>query len=135
MEILNRESESVRINKKSTPPLVTFRHNRSAIGFNRPAIDAFGFKPGMHLHFVVDIDRIYFFMNNDQSGIPIRKEGDSFRILSKGMFTVLTKRFPERVVPGASFKIRMMVTKINDCRTYEILLGARKLNKSYKAVK
>jgi hypothetical protein len=131
MEILNKKTNGYKAYRSGEPPLITFGYNRNRIALNLTATTIFGFKKEYFVHFIIDFDRVYFYANKDDSGLPFSIDGSSLRVQSKPIFSMLMKRLPTKIIPGSCFEIRQILTKINEEKSYEILLNTKKMTRKY----
>lgn len=127
MEILTPNTSKVKEQHDRSQVFVSFRGNGSGMHISKEAMRQFVLKADMRVTFVIDIDRLYFYLSS--------KEADGF-VISKGRHEsgvicsrLLVRRIYERLPPakknGTRYGVRVSNTRINECATFEILLHQR----------
>lgn len=78
----------------------------------------------MKLTFVIDVGRLYFYINkDDKTGFPIFiDEHQGGRIFSRLLVVTIYTKLPSAKRNGPKFNVRYSNTRINDCATFEILI-------------
>lgn len=127
MEILNPYSEKLKERHDKSQVFISFRTKETGLSFSKAAMSQLILKPGIRITFVIDIDRLYFYI--------AKKEGDGFLltegrheggiISSRLLVRHIYARLPAAKRNGTRYGIRLSQTQINDCITFEILLNNR----------
>jgi len=125
MEILTPSSEQLKEVHGKKGVFLTFRTSNAIISFSKAAMKYFALKPGMLLTFVVDYQRLYFYLStNENEGFPIIKSNhDCGIVCSRLLIRTLQDRLPSIKRNGPRFDFRVSNTRIKDCITFEILVG------------
>jgi hypothetical protein len=134
MQIINKTNKEYKLHDPRTgEPTIIFRDARK-IYFTKSAVERFGLVEGKRVHFIADLDRLYFFVNTDNAGFRLVSETrDTLKIHSMGLISTLRSQFPEKITGGVAFKLKALSTKINDCSAIEVLLRTRRVTASKKA--
>lgn len=103
--------------------------NREKIYFPAVAAKTFGLKPGGYIHFMMEADRLYFYIDDDITGFMIAKGtetgiGTSVRVATAAAIEALIKRYPS-IKTGKKFPLRQSNTSANGFRLVEIMLHTK----------
>lgn len=130
MEIINRESKQIKFYELRMPePIITMSSDQRRIRMNKSTVIKYSLKAGMYIHFMADIDRLYFFWNDDKAGFILTAEpSGGLNINSLSLCTMLIKKYVGKISTGNSFKLKKMSTKINDEEAIEVLLHTRRVS-------
>lgn len=120
MEIINSKTDGFKQARAGRKPSVYFGGKRLHI--SAAAVLECELKAGQFVHFVVDTDRLYFFANDDKSGIKLF--GHNVADLHGYVHTV--RKLLEKKMPYVSFHrgypVRVLPTKLNGEILIEILI-------------
>lgn len=120
MEVLDK---SVTGFKSKSIPSITFGDRY--IHISKAAKEDYGIGIGVYLHFVCDVDRLYFYVDNDLSGLKTRdagRKGEGIRLASPNMIKILRNKLPVFMKGLSRFPVREAVTKWNGIPLIEVLI-------------
>lgn len=136
MKVFNRTSKEIKSQTFSGVAAMGFyvregekkKQNSYRVVFNARAVHELDLKHHDRIEFVLDIDRLYFFVNNDSdkgfllTGYSDKKPNPTLWVSSKALCYHM-----KAIVKGLYFnryhKIRRSVQKINGLPLYEVLVG------------
>lgn len=131
MEIINKLHSKFRKNTGRVPiPFMSISLKMDFLYFPTNACEKFGLTNDLRIHFVTELDRLYFFVNEDKNGLAFTlssKDRTGLRVGSSTVIKILKEKFPTKIIAGNRFKLRESVAKFNGCTTVEVLLH-KKLN-------
>lgn len=120
MEVIDK---SVTGFKSKSIPSITFGDRY--IHISKGAREEYNIPIGVYIHFVCDIDRLYFYADHDMSGLKTRdagRKGEAIRLSSPNMIKMLRNKLPVFMKGLSRFPVRESVTKWNDLRLFEVLI-------------
>lgn len=127
MEILNPNAIKLKQHHDKRQVFISFRTNGVGLALSKAAMVQFVLRPGMLITFVIEFDRLYFYLSS--------KEGEGFTIVggrhesglicSKLLVRYIYERLPAAKRNGSRYLVRVSNTRINDSATFEILLDKR----------
>ena len=124
MEILDKNTPGFTVtNKRGGKIMITF--SDSGIFISSSACREFDLNPLDKIHFIHDIDRLYFMVNDDSSGFSLFQCGSSkngLRSKCITMINMLKKKMPTIISPPVSFPLKQSPTKLNGSKLIEILI-------------
>ena len=101
---------------------VTVSIAKNNIYFTKMAVEKYGIEHGKRVTFVTDVDRLYFFVNDDPNGLKIfRTSEDGAKICGKALFKSLVRRLPNLLKAGHVFPLKWLNSEIQGNRVVEIL--------------
>lgn len=128
MEIINNSSVEVQREGMGTPASISFKDAGYRIHFSKKLRLLADIKLNDYVHFVHDVDRLYFFIDNTNSdGVRIAsagKRGGTYAN-SKGVIGALVGKVPG-LRRNLVYPVRRSVTKFNGNTLYEILIHKQK---------
>lgn len=113
MEILNVKSKSL---ARAT---VVFRDKY--MYFSRGSIEHFGVEVGKRLSFITEVDRLYFYVNDDPDGFLICKREGGALVWAVLIIEVLVERLPNLLKGGKKFPLKKTNTEVSGSYLVEIL--------------
>jgi len=113
MEILNVKSKSL---ARAT---VVFRDKY--MYFSRGAIEHYGLEIGKRISFVTEVDRLYFYVNDDPDGFLICKREGGALVWAVLIMEVLLDQLPTLLRSGKKFPLKKTNTEVNGSKLVEIL--------------
>lgn len=121
MEIINSKSPEFKSARKWGNMQIHFGEN--TIALSASAARKYGIKSGQYLHFVVDTDYLYFFINEDSAGMKLFAESKNEGVhgYGKTRVKILTKKLPRYKLKG-TFPIKEAATHLNEHKLYVIML-------------
>ena len=125
MEIINKATPGfAAYNGKQAKEYISFQAKN--IFFSKKTCAKFQIKKGMFVHFVTDIDRLYFFVNDDENGLSLFSDNyrNALRCAGQTISHILKKKFPHITFTG-QLPIRECPTKLNDNKLIEVLIHKR----------
>jgi len=96
-----------------------------SVFISKAAVYEFGLSIGSYIHFVYDVDRLYFYTDNDENGAKLSYAGgnkESFSFRSIAIIRELKKRIPKMKEKKAVFPVRLSATKWNNLSLIEVLI-------------
>jgi hypothetical protein len=124
MEILDKNTPGFTVtNKRGGKIMITF--SDSGIFISSSACREFDLNPLDKIHFIHDLDRLYFFINEEKSGFSLFACGagkNGLRSKCITMINILKKKMPTVISPPVSFPLKKSVTKLNGHNLIEILI-------------
>lgn len=135
MELINRDSDSIKLNTIiKIAPRMSIAADRLIVRFNKSAAVQFHLVAGSYIHFLFDMDRLYFYTNDDQSGFLLKgNTKNGMNINSSALCITLLEKFPYRMTAGSYFILSKMQSKINDETVVEVIVKSKKI--LYKKLK
>lgn len=135
MELINRDSETIKINTViKILPRISISANSLIVRFNKSAAVQFHLVAGSYMHFLFDLDRLYFYTNDDASGFLLKgNTKNGMTINNSALCTTLLEKFPYRMTAGSFFILKRMQSKINDETVIEVIVKSKKI--LYKKLK
>lgn len=122
MEIINKKHKQAK--RIISKPYISFAHDMNRYFINQAGANLFNLIPGMYSHFMVDIDRVYIYLNDDDSGIKANDNQGGLVFRSAPILNLLNRK--NNIISASSkFQIRKSATKIQDSITLEILIHNR----------
>lgn len=125
MEILNPTTKKIKDRHEYNKSFLSFMKNGTAIHFSKAAMKNFCLKPEMLITFVIDLDRLYFYISKEEGFVLKHDRHDSGAIFSKLLVRHIYSRLPESKRNGTRYLIRASNTRISECITFEVILDKR----------
>lgn len=124
MEILNPSSKVIEKYNGKNQEFISFVKNEMGLFFSKTAMKRFVLQPETRLTFVIDVDRLYFYISKKKNDGFVLKayRHDSGLICSKMLVRYIYNRLPLVKRNGPRFQFKLSPVQINDCITFEILI-------------
>lgn len=125
MEIVNAATPGMKPKPgKHSKKYIYFGDGRVTI--STAACEEYGISSGISINFVFDLDRLYFYIDNNPDGFKLIKREATFRFYSTGLIDkVNEKYFSLTKRDSLKFGLRLLPTKINGCSLIEILIRSK----------
>jgi hypothetical protein len=130
MEIINKLHSKFRKNTRSNGvPTISISLKMDFIYFPVNTCEKFALSNDLKIHFVSELDRLYFFTNTDKDGLCLSysSKDRGLRLGSSTLIKILKEKFPSKIKAGNKFILKESVAKFNGCPTVEVLLH-KKIN-------
>lgn len=120
MEIINSNTPGFGGLKKE--PVIILGFNEKTINLSAGLVRKYRLKAGQFMHFVIDDDRLLFFLSDNTAGIKLfaKTRQDSLWGYLRATRRVLQDKMPLVRFDNA-YSIKKLVTKINGYDTFQIL--------------
>jgi len=117
MELINKTHPAIgKINIETSTFVTMFD---KGIRFSAASVDEFGIFAGLHMHFLQDDDRLYFYVNSDTDGFPLTQiDGERVVLNSTPLIRLLGKKL--NVDPQLRYMVRQTSNKLKGDHLLEI---------------
>jgi hypothetical protein len=122
MEIINNSTPGFKVKAGKNSGVYVSIH-KDMITFSSSACEKFGILSTLKLNLVFDFDRLYFYIDDNESGLRLSKNKENVRCFGKCFYQEINIRYPRILNRSFTrFQLRETPTKLNDRTLIEILI-------------
>lgn len=120
MEVINKDHKEY---ERFVPAQPTIKLGEVRLHIPKSVARMYDWEPGMYLHFTVDLDRLYFYVNKNRAGIRLHLNTNgtymgSCRIVKQ----ILNKKLPRVRWHDGKFNFRQSNRQYEGNQLFEILI-------------